>query len=198
MATLHSRIGNPQSSPRALASGLVLGLALAAGPSWAGDPAPAPARETGGASERANPRVTFAGANRDTLPYDWRDVYPMAIAKLEDADWTIQRADTSSHRIVTHWKPMKHVLARIFLGSVMARCVVDFAPLADGRTELVIQGGLSSDGDIEGSAGYTAALAVYRGATSRWLARVRAGMDDRARRGLVAKVAFATPVREIN
>jgi len=40
---------------------------------------------------------------------------------------------------------------------------VDFAPLKDGRTELVIQGGLASDGDIEGSAGYTAALAVYQG-----------------------------------
>ena len=68
---------------------------------------------------------------------------------------------------------MKHVLARIFLGSVMARCVVDFAPLKDGRTELVIQGGLASDGDIEGSAGYTAALAVYQGATSRWLEQAK-------------------------
>src|SRR5258708_10202772 len=70
MATLHSRIGNPQPSSRALASGLVLGLALVAGPSWAGDPAPA--RAAGEASERVYPKVTFAGAERDTLPHAWR------------------------------------------------------------------------------------------------------------------------------
>jgi hypothetical protein len=198
MATLHFRSRISQSPPHTLAAGLVLGLALAAGPGWAGAPATAPARASAGGTDRPLAKVAFAGANRDTLPYIWRDVYPVAIYELEDADWTIQREDTVSHRIVTHWKPMKHVLARIFLGTVMARCVVDFAPLPDGRTELVIQGGLTSDGDIEGNSAYSAAVAVYKGATARWLARVRAGLDDRAKRGLVARVALAAPGHEIN
>ena len=62
----------------------------------------------------------LAGASRDTLPYDRRDVLPMAIDKLESDDWTIQRADSVAGRIVTHWKPLKHVLARLLLGQVMA------------------------------------------------------------------------------
>ncbi len=202
MATLHFRSRISQSPPRALGAGLVLGLAITAGPCWAGAPAPvaAPiaARPVVGGTDRPYGKVAFAGATRDTLPYDWRDVYPVAIEQLEDADWTIQRADTAAHRVVTHWKPMKHILARIFLGTVMARCVVDFAPLADGRTELVIQGGLASDGDIEGNSAYSAAVAVYTGATVRWQARVRAGLDERARRGLVARVALAAPGHEIN
>jgi hypothetical protein len=130
----------------------------------------------------------LAGANRDTLAYDWRDVYPVAIEQLEREHWTIERADTARGRIVTRWKPLKHVLARLVLGSVMARCVVDLAPLPDGCTELTIQGGLASDQDLAASAGYAAAQSVYRGATGRWMGRVRDALDERAQRGLVARV----------
>src|SRR5438128_4446484 len=96
MATLHFRSKIPHVPPRALALGLTLGLALAAGAGRAGDRAPAPARPAGGGTDRPCAKVAFAGANRDTLPYDWRDVYPVAVEQLADADWTIQRADTAS------------------------------------------------------------------------------------------------------
>jgi len=148
----------------------------------------APDRAGAAPAEEPQQKVAFAGASRDTLPFDWRDVYPVAIAQLTANDWTIQRADTVTRRVVTRWKPMKHPLARIFLGSVMARCVVDVLPLADGRTELTIQGGLASDSDIEGSAGYAAAKAVYRGATERWIGRVLAALEAQARQGLVVRI----------
>jgi hypothetical protein len=152
-----------------------------------------PARAGAAPADEPQQKVAFAGANRDTLPFDWRDVYPVAIAELEASDWTIQRADTVARRVVTHWKPMKHPLARILLGSVMARCVVDVLPLADGRTELTIQGGLASASDIERNPGYGAAKAVYRGATQRWAGRVLATLNARARQGLVVRIEPGPP-----
>ena len=187
MATPRMRPRPTPSHPRAAALSLFVGLA------WAGLLGPGAARAGAPDGDTPSTKVAYAGASRDTLAYDWRDVYPAAIEELKYSDWTIQRADTASRRVVTRWKPLKHPLVRVFLGSVMARCVVDVVPLADGRTQLTIQGGLASDSDIEGSAGYAAAVAVYRGATERWLSRVAAALDASARRGLVVRVEPAAP-----
>src|SRR5690349_13186619 len=119
--------------------GLALGLALAATTASAEGP---PRGRGAFDADRPAPHVVLAGASSDTLDYDRRDVLPVAIEKLESDDWTIQRVDSTNGRIVTHWKPLKHVLARLLLGQVMARCVVDLVPLPDGRTALTIQGGL--------------------------------------------------------
>lgn len=123
----------------------------------------------------STPHVVMAGGAQDTLSYDWQQVFPVAIAELEKDHWIIQRADTTSptRRLVTRWKPLKHPLARLFLGGVMARCVVDLEPLADGRTVVRMQGGLASAQDIEGNPGYPAAQSTYRRAAEKWLADVR-------------------------
>jgi hypothetical protein len=186
MRTAAAAFGATSFAPRTL--GLALGLALAAATASADEPG---RTRAGFDSDRPAARVFLAGANRDTLPYDWRDAYPVAVAALEHDNWTIQRADTAEGRIVTRWKPLQHVLARLLLGQVMARCVVDLKPLRDGRSVLTIQGGLASDQDLAASSGYGAAQAIYHGAAGRWADRVRRELDDRARRGLVERVAAA-------
>lgn len=144
-------------SPLLLAAGLCLGLPAAC--AAAGPPS----------------HVVMAGGAQDTLAHGWRQVFPVAIAELERNHWVIQRADSTapSLRLVTRWKPLKHMLARIFLGDVKARCVVDFEPLPDGRTVVRMQGGLASAEDIEGNPGYPAAQSTYRRAAEKWLAGVR-------------------------
>jgi hypothetical protein len=140
--------------------GLLVGLALASGAD-------------------AAPHVVLAGAASDTLAWELDRVLPVAVAQLQRDDWTIQRADTAAgaHRLVTRWKPIKHVLARVFLDDVLARCVVDLAPVPGGRTLVTIQGGLASNGDLEASPAFPAAQISYRRAAERWLARVQGALS---------------------
>lgn len=152
-------------------------------------------RARAGTDRTAEPRVVIAGAARDTLPYAWQEILPVAIVELERSDWTLQRTDnaspgaspSASHRLVTRWKPIKHVLARVFLGSVQARCVVDLDPLAGRSTVVTIQGGLASREDIEGNPGFAAAQVAYRRAAQRWLERVKATLEAREPAGPVSR-----------
>jgi hypothetical protein len=130
----------------------------------------------GGSGDR--PRAILAGANVDTLDYSWREVLPAAVAELEKSDWRIQRADSTERRVVTHWKPLRHTLAKLFMGEVQAKVVVDFGDLGDDRTVVTVRGGLASDRDIEGSPVLGAAQKSYRSATERWMERVRRRLDD--------------------
>jgi hypothetical protein len=156
-------------------------------------------RAGAGTAERAGePRVVIAGAARDTLPYAWQEILPVAIVELERNDWTLQRTDSAStgaspnaspgasHRLVTRWKPIKHVLARVFLGSVQARAVVDLDPLEGRSTVVTIQGGLASREDIEGNPGFAAAQSAYRRAAQRWLDRVKSTLEAREPAGPVS------------
>jgi hypothetical protein len=151
----------------------------------AGASAPCGATGTGATA----PHVVLAGAARDTLAYDWQEVLPVAISELEKNHWTIQRADTTSstRRLVTRWKPLKHVLARVFLGDVLARCVVDLEPLAGGGTVVTIQGGLSSSEDMERSPAFPAALSTYRRAAEKWLVGVNDALAARGRTGFAER-----------
>lgn len=126
----------------------------------------------------ATPHVVLAGAASDTLSYTLDQVFPVAVEELEKNDWSIQRSDSgaTSRRLVTKWKPIKHVLARVFLEGVLARCVVDFEPVSGGRTVVTIQGGLASEGDLESSPAFPAAQTTYRHAAERWLGRVHASL----------------------
>ena len=108
-----------------------------------------------------------------SLSAPWREVYRVAIAELEKNEWTIQRSDTTRGRLVTHWKRMDHALARLVLGDVRARCVVDVVPLDPGTTELTIRGGIVGPEDLDRTAAFGAARGAYRKAAERWIERVR-------------------------
>jgi hypothetical protein len=138
-------------------------------------------------------KVVVAGAARDTLPYQWEDVLPVAIGQLELNDWAIQRAESlvvsggqSGERLVTRWKPLKHMLARAFFGDLRARCVVDLVPAGAG-TIVTIQGGLTSAEDLEANPGFPLARTTYRRAAEKWLVGVKNELASRERRGLVSR-----------
>ena len=153
--------------PRLLVLVLATGLAVAS-----------PAR-----ADEPPAHVVLAGAASDTLAYGLDRILPVAVSELARNDWTIQRADSTAHacRLVTRWKPLKHVLARLFMDGVMARCVVDFEPVSDGRTVVTIQGGLASRGDLEASPAFPAAQATYRRAAERWLEGVQGALASQDR-----------------
>ena len=147
------------------------------------------------AAPEAEPRskVVVAGAARDTLPYQWEDVLPVAIGQLALNEWTIQRSETlvvgsgaPGQRLVTRWKPLKHMLARAFFGDLRARCVVDLVPAGTG-TIVSIQGGLTSAEDLEANPGFPLAQTTYRRAAEKWLVGVQAELASRERRGLVSR-----------
>ena len=133
------------------------------------------------AAEPPPSHVVVAGAASDTLAWNLDAVLPVAIQELEKNEWIIQRADSSagSHRIVTRWKPLKHVLARALLEGVMARCVVDLEPVPGNRTLVRIQGGLASKDDLEGSPAFAVAQSTYKAAAERWLSRVEGTLTAR-------------------
>jgi hypothetical protein len=131
----------------------------------------------GGASST---RVVAAGAQLDTLDHDWREVFPVAVEQLEEDRWEIQRADTARRRIVTRWKEIDHMLARLALGDVMARCVVDLEPLGPNRTVVRVRGGLASAEDLRGNPMFGPAQGAYRKAARKYVARVRGELERRS------------------
>lgn len=136
----------------------------------------------------AGPKVVIAGAARDTLAYELGDVLPVALLRLGHDDWQIQRTEAltgpggAGYRLVTRWKPLKHILARAFFGDLRGRCVVDLEPLGAG-TVVAIQGGLTSNAELATNPGFPLAQATYRRAAERWLEGVRSELADRARLG---------------
>jgi hypothetical protein len=122
-------------------------------------------------------RVFPSGVQADTLDAAWRDIFPIALARLEHDQWQIERADTASRQVVTRWKPIDHVLTRLAFGDVMARCAVDLTPLAGGRTIIRMRGGLASADDLAASPVWGAAQAAYRKAARKYLAGVRGDLE---------------------
>lgn len=188
---------------------LLLGAGAAAGVATSADGAEATdvggmERETGDAAAggSSGPRhgrsVHHAGARSDTLDHPWREVLPVAIDQLKKDDWQIQRADTAAGRIVSRWKPLKHLLARLFLGGVMARVVVDVTPLGPSRTAVTIRGGLASDDDLEANPGFHTAQSAYMGAAKRWLERVRRALDEHPPDQAKALATPSDPVPSLN
>lgn len=167
-------------SARALGPGLGLFaiLFLLTGPAAEARADDSPA--TDGSSSQGGHKVHLAGARSDTLDYGWREILPVAIQELERSDWRIQRTDTSARRIITYWKPLNHLLARMFLGKLMARAVVDLVPLGPSRTAVTIRGALASDGDLEENPGFGTAQTTYARAAEKWLKRVRLDMSETA------------------
>ena len=135
--------------------------------------APCALAEAAPEADAPRSKVVVAGAARDTLPYQWEDVLPVAIGQLEFNDWAIQRSESlgvgglgSGERLITRWKPLKHILARAFFGDLRARCVVDIVPLGAG-TVVTMQGGLTSAEDLESNPGFPLAQATYRRAAEK-------------------------------
>ena len=103
------------------------------------------------------------------------------LRRVEAARRSGRRADTVQRRVVTHWKPLKHTLVRVFLGQVQARCAIDLEPLGDGETRITMRGALASKEDLEQNPGYPSAQRTYQSATEKFLLGVRRKLDENSR-----------------
>jgi hypothetical protein len=103
----------------------------------------------------------------DTIQATPREVRPAAQRALEKDRWVVASSSTDA-RVVTEWKAMSHPLARLLLGNIRARCVVDIQPLDERMTIVRFQGGIASPDDIEGNPAFTAAQSQYRDAVANF------------------------------
>jgi hypothetical protein len=173
VSTPNARNRGPGGTVR-LAVAALVAACLAAGPGAGTARAEGVAEAATGGSRQ----VVSAGAQVDTLDHAWPDVFRVAVDELVKDEWGIQGADSVRRRIVTRWKPMKHRLARLAFGGILARCVVDLEPLPGGRTRVSMRGGLAAEQDLESSPFFGAAQGAYRKAAAKYLRRVRARLDE--------------------
>ena len=129
-----------------------------------------------------HPWKFLAGTPRvDTLPYAPRDIIPVARRQFEHDHWEIYSIDPGRGVIVTRWKPMNHILLRLFMGKVRARCTVKLQSLGTTRTRMVFQGDLASHRDLEGNPMLGSAKRAYVKAASHYQSEVRTYLNTHPR-----------------
>ena len=136
--------------------------------------APAP---TGAGAPASRPRVYLGEMRADTIVATPQEIRPAAEHALEKDHWAISASSTGS-RVVTEWKDFRHPLARLLMGKLRARCVVDIQPLDDTKTIVRFQGGLASDGDVADNPAFAVAQSTYRGAVEDFYHDLAAGIAE--------------------
>jgi hypothetical protein len=172
-------------SPSAAAAGGAATAALGALLGLAAGPTVAAAAPTPGAWH-----VYLAEAETDTLAAPADQVRPAAARAFTDDHWTIS-GESTSVRVVTGWKAFHHPLARLLLGDLRARCVVDMRALGADRTLVRFQGGLASQSDVAANPAFAAAQIAYRTAVKGWYRDVREGIAGGRRAGTTAAAGVA-------
>jgi hypothetical protein len=109
----------------------------------------------------------------DTLSVPWRAVFGAAQQAFIHDHWRIERADTTSHEIVTEWKPLNDAIARVIVGSVDARCRVKLTPLGPRSTLVVFYGYIASPKSLEENPRLRVGQHAYRLAALDWHSEVK-------------------------
>jgi hypothetical protein len=117
-------------------------------------------------------KVYMAEVRVDTLAASVGEVLPAAERALTDDHWKLSRECTAA-RLVTDWKQLHHPLARLLIGDVRARCVVDLRALGPARTLVRFQSGMASQSNLEANPAFAAAQLAYRSAVDNWYRDVR-------------------------
>jgi len=126
---------------------------------------------------RSGPRGSwwiFTGEpSADTLQVPVRAAFRSAFEALGEDSWVFHVADASAGRIVTRWKPLRHILVRLFAGRVDARCYVWVAPLGARGSIVTFQGALATKHSLEGNPILPFAKKTYRKESGDWHDEVR-------------------------
>jgi hypothetical protein len=109
----------------------------------------------------------------DTVAAPWREVFVAAQRAFVHDKWRIERADTTTHEIVTEWKPLHEALARIIVGNVDARCTVKLTPLGPNSTRVVFDGLIASPKSLEENPRLRVGQHAYRLAALDWHSEVK-------------------------
>jgi len=115
----------------------------------------------------------LGAASADTLRAPAGFAFRAAVEALREDSWGIAIADPSAGRIVTRWKPLRHLLVRLFAGRVDARCFVDVAPLGAYTSIVTFQGALATKHSLEGNPILPFAKKTYRKEAGNWHNEVR-------------------------
>ena len=113
-----------------------------------------------------------------TLAFAPRDVLPAALHQFQRDHWLIYATDARDGRIITLWKPMRHPLVRLFMGSVHARCTVTMKPLGRTGTRMIFQGDLASHRDLQRNPMFGAAQHEYVKGARQYAAEVREYLES--------------------
>lgn len=118
--------------------------------------------------------VLFIGdASADTLRAPARFVFRAAVQALEEDSWGLSVSNPAAGRIVTHWKPLRHLLVRLFAGTVNARCYVNVAPFGVYGSIVTFQGALATKHSLEENPILPFAIKTYRKESRSWHNEVR-------------------------
>jgi len=117
-------------------------------------------------------------ARADTLVATPAEVFPAAEKALTDDRWVLA-PDTEPHKIVTQWKEFRHPLARLVMGNLHARCVVDIQALDETRTVVRFRSGLASERDLESNPAFGLAQSTFRSAVDDFYRDLAAGIEER-------------------
>ena len=132
----------------------------------------------GAAPPATRPHVVLGEMRADTLQATPQEVRPAAARALMRDHWVISPSSTDSH-VVTEWKDFHHPLARLLVGQLRARCVVDIQPLDERLTIVRFQGGLASPGSgMEENPVFAVAQSSYRGAVQDFYHDLTTGIAE--------------------
>jgi hypothetical protein len=130
------------------------------------------------ASAPARPHIYLAEARTDTIEATPVEIFPAAEKALEDDHWVMSK-ESDQVRIVTDWKEFRHPLAKLVMGNLRARCVVDIQALDERRTVVRFRAGMASEKDIESNPALSIALSTYRGAVKDFYRDLATGIAER-------------------
>ncbi|MGE5179482.1 MAG: hypothetical protein ACM3PF_10340 [Bacteroidota bacterium] len=115
--------------------------------------------------------VRLGEAFRDTLDAPPSVASWAAMAALQSDKWV--QDPTEVTRVLTEWKPIHHILFRLFSGKAFGRIFIDVRPLAGQRSEVQFQGVLATHRDIDHNPARFMAERSYASAVRQWQREVR-------------------------
>jgi len=129
----------------------------------------------------------------DTVAAPHAEAYDAAVAVLHREGWTIAEGRSDSTRIVTEWKPIRHLLARLAAGEVRARCLVRLAPAGPERTALTLDGRLATPASAGENPALGLAQRIYEEKSRAYLKNVAKELARRGASGAGGSPATARP-----
>ncbi len=137
------------------------------------DHAAPPPRNADGFSIGPSWTVTLGAAYHDTLPFPRDRVLPVASQAITADEWRVQSTDNITGRIITRWKPVRHLFVRLVMGEVRERCVIDVTPLGAQRCVVKFRAALATKKSVARSALMPKVEKEYKESVIRWQRRVR-------------------------
>jgi hypothetical protein len=138
-------------------------------------PPPSLASEPGHRVDDPEWHLLFGQAYLDTVTATAAASRSASAAALQSDHWDLK---PSGGHLLTQWKPIHHLLFRLFSGKAFGRVFVDVTPLAGRRTQIRFQGVLATHRDIEHNPARGWAEHAYASAVRVWQKEMR---DDLTR-----------------